>query len=218
MAEFDEFADDYEQVLNESIRWSRDTADYFAAYKAVAARALGWDELPRKILDFGCGVGGVTRHLARAFPDAQLDGFDVSQESVDALPEDLRGRGEFSSDLTSMADDYDLILIANVLHHIEPAERADVMRDLGRRLRSGGRLLVFEHNPLNPVTRWIVATCPFDENAVLLWPSETLGLLRHAELRHPRRQFVLFFPGFLRALRFLEPNLGWLPAGAQYMA
>ena len=39
-------------------------------------------------------------------------------------------------------------------------------------LRPKGRIYIFEHNPFNPVTRWVVKHTAIDRNAVLLKPAE----------------------------------------------
>ncbi len=82
-------------------------------------------------------------------------------------------------------------------------------------LAPGGRLVIFEHNPLNPVTRRAVAACPFDDNAVLLWPWEVKNLLRGVNLVEIDLDFIVFFPRALSPMRPLEPKLSWLPMGAQ---
>ncbi len=217
MAEFDQFADDYQRVLDDSVRLSGEDAEFFALHKVGELRRLPGAP-PRRILDYGCGVGTVTRHLARGFPDATIDGFDPSEESLAEIPDPVRARGTFAGDLAALGADYDLVVVSNVLHHIRPSDRPAVMADLGGRVAPGGRIAVFEHNPLNPLTRWVVAHCPFDDDAILLWPSETLELLGAAGLVRPRRKYVLFFPAALAALRPLEPRLAWLPLGAQYLA
>ena len=76
--------------------------------------------------------------------------------------------------------------------------------------------MFFEHNPFNPLTRWVVAHCEFDDDAVLLWPRESAGYLAAAGLSDPRRDYMLFFPKALSALRGLEASLRWCPLGAQY--
>ena len=86
-----------------------------------------------------------------------------------------------------------------------------------RLLAPGGRLFVFEHNPLNPVTRRAVAACDFDDDAVLLWPWQARRVLRSAGLRDVRLDYIVFFPRSLARLRPLEPRLAWLPLGAQVM-
>ncbi len=77
---------------------------------------------------------------------------------------------------------------------------------------------IFEHNPISPVTRHIVATCPFDENAVLIpWASSRPSKL--AGIGKVGIAYTGFFPGALQALRPLEPAMTCRPARrAQYYA
>ena len=106
--------------------------------------------------------------------------------------------------------------VANVFHHVPPAERVKVMRQVAGLLAPGGRLFFFEHNPFNPLTRWVVSRCEFDEDAILLRPAESRSLVRDAGLECARLGYLLFFPPKLGALVRLERALAWLPAGAQY--
>ena len=82
--------------------------------------------------------------------------------------------------------------------------------------RPGGLMMVFEHNPLNPATRYIVATCPFDENAVLLGAPALRRSQEKAGFDGVSVAYTGFFPGRLRALRPLERFMSALPLGAQY--
>ena len=145
-----------------------------------------------------------------------MHGFDVSDASIDAMDPRLRKRGRFTSRLGELDADYDAIVVSNVMHHIRPDERQRTVSELAARLDTGGRLVIFEHNPLNPVTRWVVAHCPFDDDAILLPRRETSSYLSNAGLRLSRLDYVLFFPGILGWLRPLERGLAWCPLGAQY--
>lgn len=210
---FDRFAGSYEQILDAS---TGEGAAWFALLKARYLSALVPRGFGGKVLDFGCGVGLVSRALADELPAARLHGYDPSADSVARVPDSLRARGRFSSTLAELDDDYELVLLANVLHHIPPAGRGAALSEIAGRLAPGGRLVVFEHNRWNPATRFVVATCPLDEDAVLLPRRETRRRLGEAGLIVERSDYVTFFPRRLAALHALEARLSWLPLGAQY--
>lgn len=216
MSEFDIFAAQYEESLDSSVRITGDTFDYFAAYKALYIARKVAPRGPAKILDYGCGVGLLSRHLRNLMPDKRIDGFDVSAESIARVDPSLCCQGIFTSNPGEIGGGYDVIVIANVLHHVKPDQRRELIRGVAARLAVGGKLLVFEHNPLNPLTRWAVSQCAFDGDAVLLYPRETRRYFRSQALKRLRREYVVFFPNWLRWLRPFERLLGWCPLGAQY--
>lgn len=213
---FDRFAGDYKQVLDRSVAVSGEESTYFAEYKARYLRRLLSPTFAGKVLDFGCGVGLLSGFLKKHLPAIQLDGYDVSQDSIRQVDRALTAQGTFTADLSQLARDYQLIVIANVMHHIPKEQRNEVIRDLSGRLARGGSLAIFEHNPANPVTRWVVEHCPFDDDAVLLPPAEARSYLRDAKLTLMRNDYIVFLPHLLAWLRSLESLLGWLPLGAQY--
>jgi hypothetical protein len=92
------------------------------------------------------------------------------------------------------------------------------MKIIAEVLAPGGRIVIFEHNPLNPVTRRAVAICPFDENAELLYPWQVKKLLRKAGFARVGLDYIVFFPRPLALARPIEPSLSWLPLGAQVCA
>lgn len=214
--EFDRFAESYGDVLDRSIAISGESSTYFAEYKALYLRRLLGASFSGKILDFGCGVGLLSRYLQKHLPAADIDGFDTSQNSIAKVDHALSSRGLFTSTADDLAQDYDLIVVANVMHHIPPEQRLGVVQRLANRLHRGGLLSIFEHNSANPVTRWIVERCPFDEDAILLAPEETASYIAGAGLRFKRRDYIVFMPRFLSYLRPLEWSLRRLPLGAQY--
>jgi hypothetical protein len=154
--------------------------------------------------------------LKKYLPESELHGYDISAVSIQRVNRVLAGQGLFTSDIAQLANDYTLIVLANIMHHVGPNHRLRVMKQATARLCPGGRLVLFEHNPANPFTRWIVDHCPFDSDAVLLWPSEATRWMARAELRLLRRDYIVFLPRALARFRPLEPFLSWLPLGAQY--
>jgi SAM-dependent methyltransferase len=215
-AEFDRHAAGYDEMHRSSIAASGEDPAYFARYKRdVLLRLLGGTR-GAKILDFGCGIGNLTEFLVESFDD--VSGYDPSPKSVE-LAKKRVPRAVFVHEMDGLPKDhFDAAVVANVLHHVKPAERDDLLRGVVERLAPGGRLVVFEHNPLNPLTRRAVAACPFDEDAVLLWPWEATRLLARAGLSRVKRDFIVFFPRALASLRPLEPKLRALPVGAQIVA
>lgn len=213
--DFDRYADDYEGLLQNQLAFFSKDRGYFSEYK-VQLVADVVDAAPSSILDFGCGIGLSLPYLAKYFPDADVYATDLSEKSLLHVGQ-KHPRVKVVND--SELDDYefDMIFIAGVIHHVQPQERQGLMNRLGSLLGSNGKVFIFEHNPLNPVTRRMVSTCPFDSDAVLLGLSEMKRLVRgSSEFEVAGEGYCLFFPESLRALSSFEKWLRWLPMGGQY--
>jgi hypothetical protein len=76
--------------------------------------------------------------------------------------------------------------------------------------------MLYEHNPLNPLVRKAVASCPFDEGAVLITAQKLRQRVAAAGFAGIESAYRVFFPRRFRALRCTELGLAWLPLGAQY--
>jgi len=222
--EFDQYAEGYTDLHRASIRVSGEDPTFFAAYKTTYMAAWLGDGVGAgsfSILDFGCGVGNTIDHLRRAFPAASLHGADLSGESIRLATESHAHQATFrtieNARLPYEDKSFDTVMAACVFHHIPPAERTHWMSEIRRVLKPGGHVFVFEHNMLNPLTLKTVRDCPFDEDAILLPRSELLDLARHAEFDSICCRYIVFFPRPLSFLRPLEPAMGWIPFGAQYV-
>jgi trans-aconitate methyltransferase len=216
MAEFDSFSDDYEEILNRSLKISGYGGGFFAEYKARYAYNLFSENFYGKILDYGCGVGLLSSFLRKYFPASLLHGYDTSSASIQKIDRSLIDNGVFTSQKEHLDHDYELIVVSNVLHHIPAKDRQDTFKDLRNRLSIDGRLLVFEHNRLNPITRWVVSHCPLDKGVVLLPLKEAKTHMTRANLLPVRHDYMFFFPNFLRCLNRLGHFFSWCPMGAQY--
>jgi SAM-dependent methyltransferase len=223
VSEFDKFADEYLATHRANTALTGEDPEYFARYKveAVAARLkrLGLPA-PQRVLDFGCGIGNSAPHLRAAFPGAAIVGLDVSERSLAVARQRFPGAADFrryeGGAQIPLEPGFDLVFSACVFHHIEAAEHVSLFAALRGLLAPGGRLAVFEHNPWNPVSRYIVATCPFDEDAVLIPAPEFARRQKAAGFREVDVAYTGFFPGPLKALRPLERAMARLPLGAQY--
>ena len=215
--DFDDYADEYEALLRQSLGTAGGDLAYFRRRKAAIARMLLGGNPPRRILEYGCGTGGNLPHLQGAFPDAAVSGCDISEKSLEEAARIAPTATLYHLGCDPLPESaFDLVFVACVLHHVPGPARSTVLAAMATALAPGGRLLVFEHNPANPLTRRIVARCPFDVGVTLLAPPEAEGLCRGAGLNHIRRRYVSFVPPILAPLAPIERLLGWLPLGGQY--
>jgi len=215
LAEFDTFASTYQGLVTENVRVTGEPSEYFAAYKAAYVASRIAPSKRSKVLDYGCGIGMLSKYLKEALPEARIDGFDVSPKSLERIDGNLLKQGTFTDTLDQLDQSYDMVVLSNVLHHVKPTDRERLISDSASRLVIGGKLVIFEHNPINPLTRWAVAQCPFDEDAILLPSRETRGYFG-GKMRLMWRDYIVFFPRWLKWFRALEPALRWCPMGAQY--
>lgn len=220
-SEFDVFADEYTALHTRNIALSGEGSGFFAAYKVADVADLCRREgiVPQAILDFGAGIGNSVPFFRSAFPDAEIVCADVSEKSLAVAAQRFPGQARLVriEDALPFEDaSFDLVFTACVFHHIPPEDHAAVLLEQKRVLRPGGRLVIFEHNPMNPLTVHAVNTCPLDANAILIRASVMAARLRKAGLAVRAVRYRLFFPHCLRALRRLEPLLTSVPLGAQY--
>jgi SAM-dependent methyltransferase len=221
---FDSHADQYEadcmrglSVSGESKEFfARGRLDYLSAFMARAGLSG-----PRRIVDFGCGVGDVTARLAQTFPQSTVVGLDPSARCLERAARDFASSrvsfaviGEESGECLEPAD---LLHLNGVLHHVAIADRPALMESLWKRVRPGGVLALFENNPLNPGTRIVMARIPFDRDAKPITAFGTRSLLRAAGFNVCKTAYLFYFPRFLRALRPVERFLTAVPLGAQYV-
>ncbi|MBI4022815.1 class I SAM-dependent methyltransferase [Candidatus Berkelbacteria bacterium] len=218
--DFDAYAADYEEHLGHNMAaFGKDTA-YYAEYK-IRLFARLWDRStpPARVLEYGVGTGRNLPYLRAQFPGSTIGGCDISAKSV-AIAQQVVPDGEFfvlGKPEAKRRKPYDAIFVAGVFHHIAPGLRAGAIEQLKALLAPGGQVVIFEHNPLNPVTRRLVRTCAFDSDAILLPPRELIERLETRGLTVTHRQSTLFFPAALKVLAPLERFLGWLPLGGQYV-
>ena len=219
-SEFDQYAADYDGALAQGLSVSGEDKEFFARGRiAWLAKILRQKNLaPKTALDFGCGTGQAAPLLKEILGAEKILGVDVSEGLLGVAQREHGGAGIEFRALKSHAPagEFELAFCNGVFHHIPPAERAGAVNHVLRSLQPGGIFALWENNPWNPGTRYVMSKIPFDRDAIMLSPPGAQKLLRENGFEILRTDFQFFFPRPLSWFRGLEPLLAKIPLGAQY--
>ncbi|CAK6712666.1 putative type 11 SAM-dependent methyltransferase [Vibrio harveyi] len=222
-AEFDEYAKNYKKSVTASVKVKEGDFDYFASYKIARVKyALRNEKTANlRILDFGSGVGGSVPFLIKTFIDSRIDCLDVSQESLNINKEkngynNVTFKSYDGHSIPEKENTYDIVFTACTFHHIPHNEHIALLQEIKRVLKPNGKLFLFEHNPLNPMTLIAVKRSPLDVNANLIGMSSMRKRIKQAEFKNIKGKYSLFFPPKLKVLSNLENLIHYIPLGAQY--
>ena len=218
---FDNLQDNYETEIDRAIQGFPGEHDFFLRAKAkiIESMANGLNKTKHhvRLLDIGCGLGLMERHLR--IPNAEITGIDVSEPLLEKARINVPGCRFYPFDGQRINDEdnsYHLVFAINVFHHVSINSRFALISEMKRVLRPGGVLAIFEHNKYHPATRYVVSQCAFDRDAILLSQANTRSLLQKASLNSIESSYIIFIPWSIRMNRVLEYALGKLPLGAQY--
>jgi SAM-dependent methyltransferase len=221
LTDYDKYRDRYTDELDEAVSFSGADHDFFTRAKAeelvrLVERHRG-DPQELDALDVGCGIGLTDRHLTGRF--RTLTGSDVSPGVLETAARANPGvRYELAERGRLPFEDarFDLTFAVCVVQVVHPEERPRFVAEVARVTRPDGLVVVFEHNPLNPLTRLVVRRCEFGEDARMLRMREAERLLRESGMTTVDRGFMLLFPSRRRRVLAVERALRRLPLGAQY--
>ena len=218
---FDSYESSYSNAVSDAIAFTGLTVDFFTRVKAgyilELAEAHFADPSRIAALDVGCGVGNYHKIVRPAV--GSLSGVDVSAASVErarANKLDVAYEVYDGMRLPYADNSFDLVFTICVIHHVPTGAWDNFASEMHRVVKPGGLALVFEHNPLNPLTMRAVNNCPFDADAVLLRSGRTVELLTKAGFRDVDARFILSIPAVTRSLRRIDRLVSKVPFGAQY--
>ena len=218
--EFDRYAHEYDEALKEGIRISGQDRDFFArgriTWLANELRKNGAASL--SVMDFGCGTGLSTPYFYELLSATSVMGVDISIKSLEvARTKYTAFNAQFIlMDEYQPAGEFDLAFCNGVFHHISPDKREEVISYIYRTLCQKGVFALWENNPWNPGTRYIMRKIPFDKDASPVSPPEARRLLQAGGFEILNTTFLFIFPQILSWFRVFEPFLARLPFGAQY--
>ncbi|MGH1418073.1 MAG: class I SAM-dependent methyltransferase [Hyphomicrobiaceae bacterium] len=219
--DFDRLTEVYEDKINEALAFGGQEHGFYIDVKKDhllrLAKAYFGRTSQLDVLDLGCGIGAYHARLDGKF--RQLHGFDVSARSVEVAREKHPSIKYESSDggvLPYPSDSFDLIFTICVMHHVPTGQWVHFVNEMFRVLKPAGLAVVFEHNPYNPATQYIVRSCEIDKDAVLLRPAKLRKLFKEPGFADINTKTILSVPPIGTALSRLDSMLGYLPFGAQY--
>ena len=210
---FDDFSSNYEDKILKSFGNIDSSVSYYHSGKAkIAKRELTFN--PDKILDFGCGIGSMLKFLKENFNYSKFYAYDESSKSLEHVKKKY-------PDVNCMynlntIEKFDLIILSNVIHHVKNGERNNLFKKIYNLLDDNGSLLIYEHNPYNPLTLKVVANCEFDIDAELINKKNLIKLCNENNFKLEKSGYIHFFPSKLKFFFNLEKYLKWLFLGAQY--
>ncbi len=124
------------------------TQDWLPALPEVQAKLARGERV--RIAEVGCGAGVASITVARAYPDAEIDGFDLDEASIDAalaaaVAAGVEDRVRF--ELRDAADpaisgDYDLVMAIEMLHDVP--DPVGVLRTMRKLAGDNGAVLVVD--------------------------------------------------------------------------
>lgn len=213
--DFNEYSDEYINIMDKQHSKYGDI-EYYSEHKAKITKKFISSNV-KEILEFGCGIGRNLPSLQKEFPTSNLYGSDISTESlIIAKNNNIKVQFIQDDELEQYNEYFGLIFIAGVYHHIAPELRDEVTKKVISLLKPKGQLICFEHNPYNPLTRHMVNTCEFDNDAVLLNINEVKNIFVKQDLSVVKSAYTLFVPPKLKRLNFIEPFFSWVPFGGQH--
>ena len=214
-----DLADEYDAMLNQGIKVSGESKEYFIHGRISDLRkTLPADLKVLKILDYGCGIGETSSLLKEYFKDAEITGVDLSEEAIEYAEKKYAGPSIKFDHFSNIPLNYfDLVYVNGVFHHIEPKYRIDVIKSIHSYLKEQGVFALFENNPWNIGTRIVMKRIKFDRDAQPINPMRANRLVKNGGFEEIiGTRYLFYFPKVLSFLRFTEKYMAKLLLGAQY--
>lgn len=142
--------------------------------------------IPQSILDVGCGSGQFTIRLAEHYPEAKIEGIDISDEAIEIARENLKKVQNtlphvqfFSSYLHEIPTQFDVVTATLVAHHLSDEELISFLKQA---CQTAKRAVI-----LNDLHRHFLASLSFNLITPLLFPNR---LIKHDGSLSIKRAFT----------------------------
>lgn len=221
MAEFDRYSECFRDTVQKAVDYGGKSSDFYMQIKVqhmqrIVERHFGMTE-GLEILDVGCGIGRAET-LMRNWR-CTVVGVDISDKMIEVARRNNSGFSYSAFDGETLPFEegvFDVVFAICVFHHVDCAMRKNLVQEFTRVLKPGGLVILYEHNPYNPLTQLTVLRCEFDKDASLLTKRESEWLLNQVCCHEIRSEFILLLPSSSKWVRKMEAFLYKVPLGAQY--
>ncbi len=134
----------------------------FVDLDEFAERMQAWVPQAQRILEVGCGEGAMTERIARTYPTASVTAIDITPK-VGRL---FRGRSSgvvFRQETVEALAArepaaFDLIVLADVIHHVPAQARGSLMAAIEKALAPGGSLVFKDWVASSAPIHWLSLT------------------------------------------------------------
>ncbi len=192
--DFDAVAGIYDEVFADHIR------EHYLARRAAYVLRHTPNAPGASALDVGAGTGLLAERLHDlGLQVTALDPFPRMLEQLNRRRPEIATVVTPGHELPYRDDTFDLTYSVAVMHHIaDPELVRRTLAEMVRVTRPGGRILVWDHNPLNPYWPLLMRRVPQDSGAERLVPlAELVGGLERAGAAMVRTERLGLMPEFV---------------------
>ena len=154
-AVFNQQLSTYRKIIGENLMYHREV---YALLKNVLS---GQMPKPFSFLDIACGDASASAAALKDTSIARYFGIDLSARSLELASENLKVLScpfelrccDFAQAIADWLEPVDVVWIGMSLHHLQPLEKAELMKNVHKALSRGGLFLIWEPTLLEGETR-----------------------------------------------------------------
>lgn len=148
--------------------WKTDTIDQVQACRNLVDLVLDQVPLGERVLEVGCGLGGVAEHLHRRHPSCEITGINIRRDQLEVARARVASATFLEMDATNMTfanDSFSAVVCVEAAFHF--SSRTAFLEGVRRVLVPGGYLTMAD-----------IISVPFpNEDATVLGPADYQALL-----------------------------------------
>lgn len=223
---FDQFSKGYSGGIENPVKkfFGKNLESYLKVKVDWLLESIGVNSKKNKLLDYGCGAGHFIKLLNKSGYKGIIKGCDISGGMIKEAKKtcNFLKKGDLyhvDQAYKWAKNEFNNVVLCCVLHHVKKENISLILKKTKSLLKTNGSLHIFEHNPFNPLTQYIVRTTKIDKNAELVSMRSLKKMLYKTGFKNIQHSFILVFPPIFRCAitKKIEKKLSKLPIGAQYM-